>query len=155
MDSLLKTTQKEQTLNVGEAFNFVAEEQETEKTHHSGQNQRGAVEILNLRESAEIVEELKDWGSERRHRQLLSVCEQHRLLHLPKQALGATRQRLAQETKLGVLEKPGAYYQKILIKLLADHQVFVPTLAEKSEDDSESVRRLVRQSLGLDLSEVN
>lgn len=96
-----------------------------------------------------IVEELRDWGSERRHLQLVSVCEQYNMLHLTSQALKATRQRLAQETKLGVLEKPGAYYQRILIKLLADHQVFVPTLAEKVEDDPDEVQRLVRQSMGL------
>ncbi|MDQ2944894.1 MAG: hypothetical protein M3Y27_02945 [Acidobacteriota bacterium] len=149
VDSLLKTTQKEQTLNVGEAFHFVAEERKTGETDHSTQDREGILKSLNLRESAEIVEELKDWGSERRHRQLLSVCEQHGLLHLPKQALAATRQRLAQETKLGVLERPGAYYQKVLIKLLADQQVFVPSLAEKSDDNPEEVRHMIRASLGL------
>ncbi len=163
IESLLKTTQKEQTLNVGGTFNFVAEKQqagtEDARTNHPAQNRSSSPDCLsipdaaNLSESAMIVEELRDWGSERRHRQLLSVCEQHDLSHLPKQALGATRQRLAQETKLGVLEKPGAYYQKVLIKLLADHQVFVPTLAEKGEEDPEDVRRLVRQSLGFGSNE--
>ena len=156
MESLLKTTQKEQTLNVEETFNFVAQEQESSMGNAEpadwSHNRVSTPDAANLSESKKIVEELRDWGSERRHRQLLSVCEQHGLPHLPKQALGATRQRLAQETKLGVLEKPGAYYQKVLIKLLADHQVFVPTLAEKGEDDPEDVRQLARQSLGLEQS---
>ena len=150
IESLLKTTQKKQTLNVREAFNFVAEEQEVKGSGFSVQSSPNPLAALNASESAKIVEELKDWGSERRHRQLLSVCEQRGLLHLPKQALDATRQRLAQEAKLGVLEKPGAYYQKVLIKLLADHQVFTPTLAEKGEDAPETVRRLARQSMGLE-----
>lgn len=94
-----------------------------------------------------LVQELKDWGSERRHKQLLSICEQKGLLHLSDQALQATRQRLTRETKRGILEKPGAYYQRILICLLEAHQVFVPTAGE---DDAEEVRRLARLSLGLE-----
>lgn len=97
-----------------------------------------------------LVEELHDWGSERRHKQLLSICEQHGLSHLPGQALHATRQRLAKEQKQGVLEKPGAYYQSVLIGLLEGHQVFVP---KAGEDDTVDVRRLARQSLGLDVPE--
>ena len=50
------------------------------------------------------------------------------------------------EPKRGILEKPGAYYQRILIRLLEGHQVFVPTAGE---EDAEEVRRQVRQSLGL------
>ena len=49
----------------------------------------------------------------------------------------------------GPLEKPGAYYQKILLALLEDHQVFVPKLGE---DDLDEVRRLARASLGLEES---
>lgn len=56
------------------------------------------------------------------------------------------RERLAKETRRGVVEKPGAYYQSVLIKLLETHQVFVPTAGE---DDPEEVRRLVWESLGL------
>ena len=156
IESLPKTTQKEQTLNVKRALNYVAWEQEagTENSapDRTVQHRLSNLGAANLSESTKIVEELRDWGSERRHQQLISVCEQHSLSHLPKQALGATRQRLAQETKLGVLEKPGAYYQKVLIKLLADHQVFIPTLAEKGEDDPEDVRQLARISLGLEQS---
>jgi len=147
-ESLLKTT-KEQTFNVGKTVNYVAEEEKTIEDDSRTRKRRNALEEIGISECARIVEELKDWGSERRHRQLLSVCEQYSLLHLPGQALKATRQRLAQENKLGVLEKPGAYYQGILLKLLAAHQVFVPTLAEKIENDPAEVRRLVRESLGL------
>ena len=93
-----------------------------------------------------IVEELRDWGSERRHLQLVSVCERHGLSHLVDEALGATRQRLAKEQKRGVLEKPGAYYQSVLIQLLEKNHVFVPTTGE---DAAEEVRQLARQSLGL------
>ncbi|MBV9849176.1 MAG: hypothetical protein JO250_05750, partial [Armatimonadetes bacterium] len=49
----------------------------------------------------------------------------------------------------GPLEKPGAYYQRVLVALLNEHQVFVPTLAEQAEDDPREVRRLARESLGL------
>ena len=77
-----------------------------------------------------LVQELKDWGSERRHRQLLSVCDQHGLSHLSMEALRSTRDRTNRESKRGVLENLGAYYQSVLIKLLETHQVFVPK-AEK------------------------
>ena len=97
-------------------------------------------------EAAKIVSELRDWGSEQRHRQLLSVCEQNGLSHLSVEALQATRQRLTKEGRHGVLEKPGAYYQKVLLKLLQDHQVFVP---KADEEDAGEVRRLARASLGL------
>jgi hypothetical protein len=96
--------------------------------------------------AAALVQELRDWGSERRHRQLLSVCDQHRLSHLTAEALRSTRDRLSRESKLGVLEKPGAYYQSVLIKLLEAHQVFVP---RADEDDPSEVQRLVRESLNL------
>lgn len=98
-------------------------------------------------QAAHIAEELHDRGSERRHKQLVSICEQHGLTHLCAQALDATRRRLAREGKRGVLEKPGAYYQSVLIKLLEGHQVFVPTAGE---DDVEEVRRLAKLSLGLE-----
>ncbi len=149
-ESLLKTTKEKETLNVSEAIHFVTQKPKEAEIASQTPVWRNALDDACLRESTRIVEELKDWGSERRHHQLLSVCEQHGLLHLPGCALKATRQRLAQETKLGVLEKPGAYYQKVLIKLLADHQVFTPTLAEKSVENPEDVRQLVRLSLGLD-----
>lgn len=97
-------------------------------------------------QTASLVAELRDWGSERRHKHLLSICEEHGLSHLPSQALQATRQRLSREPKRGVLEKPGAYYQHILIRLLEEHQVFVPTAGNKAPDE---IRRLARQSLGL------
>jgi len=42
------------------------------------------------------------------------------------------------------LEQPGAYYQRILLTLLEDHQAFVPRLGEPS---AEEVYRLALQSL--------
>ena len=101
------------------------------------------------KQATALAAELHDLGSERRHRQLLAVCQQHGLWDLPAQALEATRRRLASEGAHGPLERPGAYYQRILVALLEGHQVFVPTLAEKAEDDPMEVRRLARQSLGL------
>ncbi len=92
-----------------------------------------------------IVTELHDFGSERRHHQLLDICQQRNLDDLPRQALAATRKRLASERAQGPLEKPGAYYQRILLALLEDHQVFVP---KAGEEDAEEVRHLARQSLG-------
>ena len=138
---------KKQTLNVGEKsldFFSLGGEDTSEARTEKPQNvlEAGLDAGVNA-----MVQELKDWGSERRHKQLLSICEQKGLLHLSRQALQATRQRLTRETKQGVLEKPGAYYQRILISLLEAHQVFVPTTGE---DDAEEVRRLARQSLGLE-----
>ena len=92
------------------------------------------------------MEELQDLGSERRHRQLLEICEEHGLEDLSREALIATRRRLIQEAKQGPLERPGAYYQRILLKKLEEHQVFVPKVGE---DDPDEVRRLARASLDL------
>ena len=146
IESLLKTT-KQETLNVRAGINFVDGEEKV-TLQPQGQVPRNLLDESLDAQVSELVEELHDRGSERRHKQLLSVCEQHGLSYLPSQALQATRQRLAKERKQGVLEKPGAYYQSILISLLEGHQIFVPTAGE---DDAGEVRRLVRQSLGLGL----
>ena len=146
IESLLKTT-KQETLNVRAGINFV-DGGEKVTLHPQGRMPRDLLNESLDAQVSELVEELHDRGSERRHKQLLSVCEQHGLSYLPSQALQATRQRLAKERKQGVLEKPGAYYQSILISLLEGHQIFVPTAGE---DDAGEVRRLVRQSLGLGL----
>ena len=145
-----KKRKTKQTLNVGEGVNFV-DLQETPqppvrnqtRQHQTRQN---LFDAGLAGEADKIVEELRDWGSERRHWQLVSICEQHGLFHLCTEALQATRQRLAKEQKHGVLEKPGAYYQRVLVQLLEKHQVFVPT---SGEEDAEEVRHLARQSLGL------
>ncbi len=139
-----KKKEIERTLNVREGATFVGFEKEGSRPETSKQGCQSAFDEKQCAEVAAIVEELRDWGSERRHRQLLSVCEQHGLSQLPGQALKATRQRLAREQKHGVLEKPGAYYQSVLIQLLEKHQIFVPTAGE---DDAEEVRRLARESL--------
>ena len=140
-----KEKETERTLNVGEGTTFLDSEEEEA---HSRSSERGSLSLFEQRQyagAAAIVEELRDWGSERRHRQLISVCEQHSLAELPGQALRVTRQRLAKEQKHGVLEKPGAYYQSVLIQLLEKHQVFVP---KADEEDADEVRRLARESLG-------
>ena len=134
-----------QTLNVREGVNFVDQE-EAPPPPVRDQARQNLFDAGLTCEANKIVEELRDWGSERRHRQLVSICERHGLFHLCAEALDATRQRLANEQKRGVLEKPGAYYQRVLVQLLERHQVFVPT---SGEEDAEEVRHLVRQSLGL------
>ena len=96
--------------------------------------------------AAALVAELADRGSERRYRQLLSVCERNGLSHLTREALSATRNRMALEGKHGAVEKPGAYFCHILVKLLQDHQVFVPVAGE---DDPAEVARLARMSMRL------
>jgi hypothetical protein len=154
-ESLLFFTKEESTkttLNVGEgSFDFVTLGEEMAPFSESMPAQTKLPQSTfekGLDKSAEaLVKELKDWGSERRHHQLLSVCDQHGLSYLSAQALRSTRDRISRESKLGVLEKPGAYYQSVLIKLLEAHQVFVPKVGE---DDVEEVRRLARQSLGLE-----
>jgi len=148
-ESLLLLTEEitsSSTFNVREdEIDFVSPAEEI-ALPNSGKLRNALEDGLNTQVNA-LVQELKDRGSERRHKQLLSICEQKGLLHLSRQALQATRHRLARETKRGVVEKPGAYYQRILISLLEAHQVFVPTAGE---DDAEDVRRLARQSLGLE-----
>ena len=148
-ESLLKTT-KEQTLNVQEEETkfLILGESETQAPERAGHSNRLAVpqpDDYLAREVTALVEELHDWGSERRHRQLLSLCEQHGLNGLVQQALTATRKRQARESRSGLLEKPGAYYQATLIKLLEGKQVFVPKASDG--DDPDEVRRLARQSL--------
>ncbi|MBV9852089.1 MAG: hypothetical protein JO250_20685 [Armatimonadetes bacterium] len=145
----------ELTLNVGKPNLFTPFEEPPNETGSTGPGQSASrkprprnlkAEVLD-RQAAALAAELHDLGSERRHRQLLSVCEQHGLRDLPGQALHLTRQRLAKEGKKGVVERPGAYYARILVTLLEAHQVFVPTLAEKAEDDPQEVRRLIKASL--------
>lgn len=136
----LKKINKEQTLNVGEGVNCV-DVKEPEPAKPVSQSGNALLD----RQASALVEELQDWGSERRHRQLLSLCDQRGLSDLPTQALHATRQRQSCEGKRGILAKPGAYYARVLLKLLEDRQVFVPTMGE---DDPEEVRRLIRESIG-------
>jgi len=51
-----------------------------------------------------------------------------------------------------VLEKPGAYYQRVLVQLLERHQIFVPT---SGEDDPTEVARPARISLGLESEQIS
>lgn len=147
-----KKEKKEQTLNVDALFNFVAEEEQSQRLRQEIPETRiqrsGHADRLEKAVKA-LVAELQDMGSERRHRQLLEICQEHGLEDLSRLALVATRRRLDQENKRGPLENPGAYYQRILLKKLEEHQVFVP---KAGEDDPEEVRRLARQSLGIELS---
>ena len=62
-------------------------------------------------------------------------------------AATATRQRPASEGVWGPLERPGEYYQSILLALLEDHQVSVQELGKGDPDE---VRRLARATLGLE-----
>lgn len=148
-ESLLLFTRvfTESTLNVGEEASAFVSSGENKPPLPEPSASRNSLEADIAASVEALTQELKDQGSERRHKQLLSVCEQHGLLHLSGQALQATRRRLAKEGKQGLLEKPGAYYQRVLIKLLENHQVFVPTAGE---DDAEEVRRLAIASLGLE-----
>ena len=141
IESLLKTT-KEQTLNVAEGCSVAQPEGEG----LAGRKNRNLLDEGIEKEAGAIVEEFRDWGSERRYRQLLSVCERNGLSHLTREALSATRNRLACEGRRGAVGKPGAYFCRILVKLLQDHQVFVPVAGE---DDPAEVSRLARMSLML------
>lgn len=146
-----KTKDTSSTLNVGEGVDFISLGNSPEAAglcHESPPSMPARTEMSWLdRQAAAIVEELQDWGSESRHRQLLSICEQHDLSDLSQQALIATRTRLAKSGRRGLIARPGAYYASVLVKLLEQRQVFVPTAGE---DDAEEVRRLVRQSLRLE-----
>ncbi len=142
----LKKKNKEigQTLNVRGASTFVdvPEAVTQDASAPRGLRSKRTQQLDKLVEG--LVAELHDFGSERRHYQLLDICQQRNLDELPRQALAATRKRLASEGAQGPLEKPGAYYQRILLALLEDHQVFVPKLGEPS---AEEVHRLAMQSL--------
>ncbi len=137
---------RKQTLNVGDDVHCVMGEQPKPRVSVRRGSRADPPNRLDKAVTS-LVMELRDLGSERRHRQLLEICEEHGLDDLAREALYATRRRLASEAKQGVLEKPGAYYQRILIKKLEERQVFVP---KAGEDDPDEVRRLARQSLGLD-----
>lgn len=139
IESLLKTTE-EQTLNVAEGDSIAQIEMEQASNH----KKRNLLDEGIEKEAGAIVEEFRDWGSERRYRQLLSVCERNGLSHLTREALTATRNRLAREAKRGAVGKPGAYFCRILVTLLQDHQVFVPVIGE---DDPAEVARLARMSM--------
>lgn len=143
-----KKRNTKQTLNVSPDLNFVDEgrsqEFQRENAVSKARKSSHATRLDNW--VGTLVAELQDIGSERRHRQLLEICQEHGLEDLCRDALIATRRRLAQENKQGPLENPGAYYQRILLKKLEEHQVFVP---KAGEDDPKEVRRLARKSLGL------
>ena len=156
--SLPKT---ESTFNVGETGNYVAGEAPKLNPENTNPSSPNLFQDNLTTEVTALVEELKDWGSERRHRQLLSLCHQHDLIDLPQQALHATRQRLAKEQRQGVVEKPAAYYTATLLKLLAMHEVFVPTAEGKADvraalglpisATQEQVQSALRASLGVDI----
>ena len=144
-DSYPKTFEEiPKTLNVEEESTFVVTLEPSGQAGTSSQKlQSKRAQQLNKLVEA-LVTELDDLGSERRHLQLLEICQQRNLDALPKQALAATRKRLASEKTQGPLENPGAYYQRVLLALLEDHQVFVPKLGEPT---AEEVHRLAMQSL--------
>jgi len=124
IESLLKTTE-EQTLNVAEGDSVAQTEREEVASHKRRNLLNEGIE----KEAGAIVEEFRDWGS-----------------HLTREALSATRNRLAREGRRGAVGKPGAYFCRILVKLLQDHQVFVPVAGE---DDPAEVARLARMSMML------
>ena len=145
-----KNKEIERTLNVGngsahaDGSREVSEPAATDKPFPKRLCSRRTQALDRLAEA--VATELHDFGSEKRHRQLLDICQQRNLDELPRQALAATRKRLASESTQGPLERPGAYYQRILLALLEDHQVFVP---KAGEEDAAGVRLSARQSLGL------
>lgn len=148
-----KEKERERTLNVREEPTFVVAFGSDEALEPVNQHEPVSKKLRSKRAQMldklveAVVAELHDFGSERRHHQLLDICQKRNLDELPRQALAATRKRLASESAQGPLEKPGAYYQRVLIDLLEDHQVFVPKLGEGDPDE---VRRLALASLGLE-----
>jgi hypothetical protein len=136
-----KEIQRVLTLNVGEEVNSVGS-----GGAETGGAESGVFSRAFAQQAAALAAELQDLGSERRHCQLLEICDRNGLEDLAAQALKATRERMGKEKRRGVIERPGAYYQSILVKSLEDHQVFVP---RAGEDDADEVRRQARESLGL------
>ena len=84
-----------------------------------------------------VATELRDIGSQRRHRQLVGICHDNNLMPLIDQALRATRERMADEKRLGPLERPPRYYDATIVRLLNEEGVHVPRRAEIKETMAE------------------
>lgn len=84
-----------------------------------------------------VATELRDPGSLRRHRQLVGICYDNNLMPLIDQALRATRDRMADEKRLGALERPARYYDATIVRLLIAEGVHVPRRAEVKETMAE------------------
>jgi hypothetical protein len=93
-----------------------------------------------------MATELRDLGSEARHYQLLAVCEENDMGDLATAALAATRRRLDNPRREPV-ERPGAYYQDILLTKLAERGIHIPTKTELEQDAPDDVRQLIQESL--------
>lgn len=127
------------TFNVGNGINFVDKEAGGEPENQPAST-TSTLDIL----VAKIVSELRDYGSERRHRQLITICWDNGVPGLVDTALRLTGERLADEKRLGVLEKPARYYDATLTRLLAEQGIHVPRKAEQRETMDE-----MRDMLGL------
>jgi hypothetical protein len=97
--------------------------------------------IYAIRDQAveEIVRLSGDEGSRRRFAQLWEIAEERNGLSAWKKASQALRRRLESSEKQA-LERPGAYFDAICVKELANREIFVSTAAEKkAEGDVESI----------------
>lgn len=89
-----------------------------------------------------LVQAFNDQKSERRYRQLVGICEKHNLLSLIDVALQATETK----HKTNPMDRPGGYFQKILLTNLDHRGIHVPSVSEASRGKS-GVASAVRDSL--------
>ncbi|WP_309720718.1 helix-turn-helix domain-containing protein [Armatimonas sp.] len=130
---------KTEALNVREdGEETSAKERPTPSTEGKG--------IYAIRDKAvtEVVTLTGDEGSLRRFQQLWEVAEGKGALNAWEVALRATQRRLRSSSKQ-VLDRPGAYFDKICVGELEKREVFVPTISEKQAETG--VGELIRQGL--------
>ena len=124
-----------ETLNVADGSNFVDLKDKL---------MLGSVPDFIAQQAIRQVQEIRDFGSERRHIQLLSICYQNDAMDIANEAWSQLRARKNDEARLGPLEKPGRYYDSTIRRMLADRDIHVPRKAETKEWLSE-----MRDELGL------
>lgn len=112
------------TLNVG------GDESEDGKRENV---QRPGVQNLqtDFPEVARLVEQTSDTGSVRRFVQLYEICIDEDCLAQWDQAVASLTRAQAK----GGVERPGAYFQTALLRLLERRQVFVPLASEAGQQD--------------------
>ncbi len=97
-----------------------------------------------VQQAIALARELRDIGSEARYFQLAEIADRNGLDSVITDALNATRRKMASRNPP---DKPGAYFDTILIRKLRDHSVTVPTKADLAASPPEEVRRLIEESM--------
>lgn len=134
---------KDRDISVKKSLNVRGDEIPSPAPSTPNEGGRG---IYAIRDKAvsEVIALTGDEGSLRRFQQLWEIAEGNGELNAWNAALRATRRRLTGNAKQ-VLDRPGAYFDKICVQELAKREIFIPTLAEKQAD--QGVGDVIRQGL--------